>query len=118
MKPFDLEAALRGDKVVTRDGRDVTDIYFFKTSNSPRNLMVVIQGHIFCYFPSGRYEITREDNSEFDLFMATIKKKGWIILTKPIDTYFCEEGVYDSKEEAQKDISEEYQRVVEIEWEE
>lgn len=33
MKPFDLKLALAGDKVVTREGVEVTEIHKFTTAN-------------------------------------------------------------------------------------
>ena len=44
MKPFNLEAALRGEKVVTRDGREVTQLVKFNRVKPPVALWGVVDG--------------------------------------------------------------------------
>jgi len=42
MKPFNLEAALRGEKVVTRDGREVTQVVKFDGVAPPVSLWGIV----------------------------------------------------------------------------
>jgi hypothetical protein len=77
MKPFNLEAALAGAKVVTGDKKLVTDIAYFPSSNCRYTVCAVIDGDILYftvngYFHSGNIDFTR------DLFMAPVKSEGWI----------------------------------------
>ena len=70
MKPFNLEAALRGEKVVTRDGREVTQLVKFKGVIPPQTLMGVVEGvdvpH--SWFSDGvKFALIQPDN--LDLFM-------------------------------------------------
>jgi hypothetical protein len=104
MKPFNLEEALAGKPVVTRDGREVTQLHRF----------------------SGGYKYTLvgivDNVSINDLFMASTKRTGYINIfsrnrpnTKNYTSY-----IFDTLQEAQ-DAAEEYSAAavgVVIEWEE
>lgn len=76
MKPFDLEAALRGDKVVTRDGREVTEIYHFKTSSQRYPVRAVVAGGLSAYTVHGR--LISNSDSAGDLFMAPKERTVWV----------------------------------------
>ena len=79
LKPFDLQKALAGDPVVTRDGRKVTEIIEFKTAcNTLQNTVAVIDGHFYSFYENGK--CMSQWDSEFDLFMAPkiVKKSGWL----------------------------------------
>ena len=65
MKPFNLEAALRGEKVVTRDGREVTQLVKFDVK-SRWPCCGVLDGCILVWNEAGRVSDTE---SEMDLFM-------------------------------------------------
>lgn len=74
--PFDLQRALAGDKVVTRDGREVTQLFMLKLERSNELVGVVSGGAFFwscsgCYWESGR-------SSDLDLFMAPKTVKSWV----------------------------------------
>jgi hypothetical protein len=69
MKPFDLKAALRGEKVVTRDGRDVTTVLLPDGLAEPYTVAAVINGTLYSYTESGVYSVT-EGSTKHDLFMA------------------------------------------------
>lgn len=122
MKPFDLEAALRGEKVVTRDGRKVIEIHCF---NAKKVACVVVSieedgdeyVHVV-YTNVDGFFYTDHDPHDDDLFMSPTKKKGWIILSNPIDETRCEPEVFNSKETALREAVGNYQQVIEIEWEE
>lgn len=75
MKPFDLEKALAGDKVVTRDGREVTQLHVFDIATPANNLFGVLDGKIMRYRDSGTYLNTQ--GSVNDLFMASTKHEEW-----------------------------------------
>jgi hypothetical protein len=69
MKPFDLKAALRGEKAVTRDGREVTTVLQPDGLAEPYTVAAVINGALYSYTESGVYSVT-EGSTKHDLFMA------------------------------------------------
>jgi hypothetical protein len=93
VRPFNLEEALAGKPVVTRDGRKVTDIFCCKDRNIkyPVIARVVeidlddsIQDYTIDYTIDGHYWDDKEESS-FDLFMAEEglpKYEIHIIMTK------------------------------------
>lgn len=80
MKPFNLEEALAGKPVVTRDGRKVTEIYHFKTASDETKyvLYAVIEGAIHTYLLNGFY-MSRGIN-DTDLFMEERLIECWVSL--------------------------------------
>jgi hypothetical protein len=78
MKPFDLEKALSGAKVVTRDGRKVTELHFFKNSDDSQPLLGMLEGDrdIFSWGINGKYN--SPNVASFDLFMETKVIKGYV----------------------------------------
>jgi hypothetical protein len=69
MRTFDLKAALRGEKVVTRDGREVTTVLLPDGLAEPYTVVAVINGELYSYTADGSY--ARDDGSKpHDLFMA------------------------------------------------
>ncbi len=80
MKPFDLKAALAGAPVVTRDGREVQWLKHDPEANLPSRILARI-GESGCHVPlyeNGFLWSNRE--SQTDLFMATVKREGWVNL--------------------------------------
>ncbi|UCR75344.1 hypothetical protein vBAfQDWS535_54 [Alcaligenes phage vB_Af_QDWS535] len=72
MKPFDLQAALRGDPVVTKEGTKVTSIKFFEDAfKSPHNVRGVMNGHIASFNEKGEHASRAQD---LHLFMAPKKE--------------------------------------------
>lgn len=76
MKPFDLEAAKRGEPVVTRDGRPVRIICFDANSDAPIVALVQLlknvnkdndTEYVFSYDLKGRY--LQAEETELDLMM-------------------------------------------------
>ena len=75
MKPFSLEEALSGAPVCTRDGRPVTQLVKFDTSDY-YSLAGVVDGAICIWTDNGKYLPSVIKNR--DLFMAPVKKTGWV----------------------------------------
>lgn len=80
LKPFNLEAALKGEPVQTRDGRKADEIHLFETYISIFPLFAIIDGVVYKFTKDGRF-ITTED-SYMDLFMAPQKKEYWVNVYK------------------------------------
>ena len=78
MKPFDLEAAKRGEPLVTRDGRKARFIGHVPEALSGFRVVVFLEGdgEASDYLESGAYY--EDDPSEHDLFMAPKKRTVWV----------------------------------------
>jgi len=111
LKEFNLERALSGDLVVTRDGKSVTEIHYFKTASEGYPVVAIIDGMKFCYQLDGKNSAL--ESNEINLFMAPIKKKGWIKLDKKSLNV---SGLYKCEGDA-IDACRDNQIVIEIEWE-
>lgn len=104
LKPFNLDAALQGAEVVTREGQKVTEIVWLKTLSYPHNLFAVIDGHLHAFNKQGRsYADIDHDN---DLFMKPQQVTKWVNI-------YCSSGgfrtgiyTFDSEEQAKKSIDE------------
>lgn len=106
MKPFNLEAALRGEPVVTRDGRRVLGIYQFKNQSHSQNVyfeVVDTQGLISVWnvHPDG-FETGKVVPRNLDLFMAPKKVTRWVLLycTKDPCILFYYSANFTTEEEA------------------
>ena len=75
LKPFDLEKALAGEPVVTRDGQEVTQLKKFDVDGEP--LVGVHDGTIETWEIDGSY-INHTQESLLDLFMAPVEKVVWV----------------------------------------
>lgn len=92
MKPFNLERALAGDPVVTRDGRKVTQLMMFDASALAKPVAGVIHGVcdvVFSWTKNGYSSIYPGAPLLDDLFMASVKREGWIIVRSPDEDGIC-----------------------------
>ena len=70
LKPFNLEEALNGAPLVTRDGRKVTHLHYFKdATHSPFKLFAVIENGLHAFKDDGSYGSFFTNGNEKDLFM-------------------------------------------------
>ena len=76
MKLFNLEAALAGAKVVTRDGSEVTQLVKFNIDKAGYVLYGVLESEVHSWLINGRYFIVDRDNN--DLFMAPNIQSIWV----------------------------------------
>ena len=74
-KPFNLEAALAGEPVETRDGRKVTEIYHLKTCRERFTVVAVVDGDKYTYDTDGVWLYT--DTDKHNLVMASKKRQVW-----------------------------------------
>lgn len=105
LKPFDLEAALRGEPVVTRDGRAIIDMVLFKN----KKIICSLAGSIEDYYAivqwdtNGRFDETVDN--KFDLFMGKKTKKLYIgIALSPKDGAHWTTGAYESEEQLMDNV--------------
>lgn len=97
MNPFNLEAALAGAKVVTRDGRDVKIAGYSKDARDGQNLAGWVDGALVCWFHDGSYSSAFDRTHPYDLFMAATERKEWIVRMSTANVV-C--GPYSSIEQA------------------
>ena len=79
MKPFDLEAAKAGAPMVTRDGRPAKFIAHVEEAHPNQRLLVLIGEHVCKNFEDGGY-MPPDNESDYDLFMAPVKRTVWVNL--------------------------------------
>lgn len=115
LKPFDLEAALAGAKVVTRDGRKASEIVVFRTADTQYPVSTVIHGTIYSHSIDGLY--FGRANSDLDLFIAPKTHYGWLNIYRNDKTQSCG-MLHMSREEADDNECENRVACIRIEWEE
>lgn len=76
MKPFNLEAAKRGEPIVTRGGEAAKFIAHVPDANSDFQVVVMLDGVIECYCANGSYRPSNK--STCDLFMVPRKRTVWV----------------------------------------
>lgn len=128
MKPFDLEAAKRGEPVQTRDGRPARIICFDRVSSDGRYPLVVAffgckptHEDVSLYTPEGRYSEGCTREHPLDLVMAPVEREGWVnIYGNKYVGAFVGQVIYDSEDEARKrrHTNNEHAATVKITWEE
>jgi len=103
LKPFDLEKALAGEPVVTRDGRTVQEVIAFKTPSSKYPVMVLIEGAITGRGRNGRFFMNSDTPHSGDLFMLGKETIVYVNLYQyPNSNLPIFAGTYVSKEEAER----------------
>ena len=125
MKPFNLEACMKGERVTTRDGRT----YHFGGFNSSASKECQLVGWVgaapttISHTKEGHFMYSLLD-SDSDLFMyeePKVKKEGWINIYKStLNTLYtyCEE-IYASESAAEVAVNKpHYLFTVKVEWEE
>lgn len=101
MKPFNLTDALAGKPVITRDGRAVTKLTNFQTTEFPL-IGVVEGGETASFFRLDGKFFNNEADSAFDLFMKTTTRTLYVNLWKNEDHGFpfFHSSVHHSLEQA------------------
>lgn len=124
MKPFNLQAALAGEAVVTRNGCTAR-ILCFDLRNKFYPLAVAVynpdsdEEDLFSYGVTGSYYQDQEHNR--DLFMAPVKREGWVNVYQRRDmSHYVGSGIYPSEVDAKAASNkwECYIGTTHIEWEE
>ena len=121
MKPFNLEEAKAGKPVVTRSGRPVRIGLFDRKHRTFPIIGVVLQQDDmeapFQWKNTGAW-YSENESSALDLFMATEKKTGWVIIRKNDREVKCSGTIFHNIHDAIRLCEPEKEVVVEIEWEE
>ena len=78
LKPFNLEQALAGAPVMTREGRKVVRIFYAEEACENSQVICVFEtGAVFPYYKDGTYT---NSSSVHELVMAPTKKEGWVVM--------------------------------------
>jgi hypothetical protein len=77
MKKFNIEEALAGKPVVTRDGRKVGQLAHFKGTSTDYPVYAVLDSELEVFTEDGRWT-TQDPASRHDLFMESAKREGWV----------------------------------------
>lgn len=124
MKPFDLELAKAGHPVQTRGGRAVRIICYDRLCENDAHIIALIKQDnrevVQYYSNDGRY-LDNEEESFLDLFIAPIKREGWVNLFRDLSgSVYSSVKIYATEEDAKKGAkqSSNYYCTTKIEWEE
>lgn len=99
LKPFNLEEALAGKPVITRNGYPIIELKYFQTIGSLAVVRKEPDEKLISYFICCDGTHNDTVNCVTDLFMAPTKKQGWVNIYKQVgNTYVA--TVYLSEEEA------------------
>lgn len=78
MKPFDLEAAKAGAKIVTRNGKDVKFLLHLPDIEPDSRVVALVNNIVHTYGENGKLYADSPYSSELDLFLSEEKKTIWI----------------------------------------
>lgn len=121
MRQFDLEAALRGEPLITRSGHQVIGFCQVAPSTAikhPFVAYVVGKREVYTYTETGTWSEYENTNTPDDLFMAPKqKKKLWLAIgKKDIDKIHTTSNAFPSKELLLEYYDpDEYDQIIEIE---
>jgi hypothetical protein len=113
LEKFNLQKALNGAKIVTRDGREVTQLTKFEDAEE-YPLGAVLEGKIQSWSIDGYYYIDRLGENNADLFIEAKVRRGWVNVYgngRDIIT----SGGYITREDATRNIREDYEYIKTIE---
>ena len=98
MKPFDLEAAKRGEPIVTRNGHEAKFIAHVPELAKAHRVLYTVPNNDYALScaEDGRHYTSSQ--SSYDIFMAPKKRTVWVNLY-PRKSLVCNEW-YDSEREA------------------
>lgn len=107
MQPFDLSRALAGDPVITRDGRKVNEIHYFKTCNTAYCIVAIIDNQYYEFTKTGKFTIFQEPH-DIDLFMDDVKKikKLFIAINLITNEYYSHS--YNDKSKLENDCRKQF----------
>ena len=123
LKPFDLEAAIQGKPVCTRDGRKARIICFDAEGGKPLIVLSKIDGKevVLRYTEKGQSDYYHSPTPrEDDLMMLPEKGCGYVNVLSDYENRFVDNTIYSTPEEARRNGEDKdyYIATVRIEWEE
>lgn len=116
MKPFNLEQALAGAPVITREGRNVVRIFYAEEACENSQVICVFETEtVFHYYKDGAYT---NSSSVHELVMAPQKKEGWINVYNVHSLDVTGKNIYPTEEAALANKGFDCIATIKIEWEE
>ena len=103
LKPFDLEAALQGAAVVTREGKEVSELVVLKTLTYGRNLFAVIDGLLYSFYYDGK--VYENEEYKNDLFMKPTQVTKWVNIYALASGNFTTGEMFDTQGQAMKEYT-------------
>ena len=95
MKPFDLEAAKRGEPICNRYSEDCVFITHVPDANPEYRVVALTPSkEVYCFDETGSYYCDVSE-SKHDLFMATRKRTVWVNVYPPGTN--CFGGAYETE---------------------
>jgi len=107
MKPFDLEAAKRGDPVICRNGDKARIICFDAIFEEPMIVLLMEEDEkeqLFTYNLNGKFDLNEKESS-FDLFMLAETKKYFINIYKHEHDFLWSSQIHREGKVCDYDIS-------------
>jgi hypothetical protein len=102
LEKFDLERALAGEPVITRDSKEVTQLTLFKVKNTSYPLHGVLDNLLYKWTEDGKF-FSGGENHEADLFMKPkIVEKFYNVYYNKEQNYLLLAGTYETKAEAKE----------------
>lgn len=80
-KPFNLEAAKRGEPITNAQGQEVKFVAYAEGATDGYPLLCLVKGSVQGYTPDGKFYSTTTPSPR-DLYMAVVKKEGWVNITR------------------------------------
>lgn len=120
LKPFDLEAAKNGAKVVTRYGRPARIICWdYHSGIIDYHIVACVDRQELLYVYTNKGECYH-GMTAYDLFMAPVKREGWVNLYRSKNGDIYPSPIYNTKDEAiaSKRGVYHYIDTLKLEWEE
>ena len=106
MKEFNLQKALEGKPVITRNGELVTEIVQFANIKSPYCIAGVCNGTIYTWSIDGEIDVNSDLKQKKDLFMAEKNETIWINVWKNFKDGSLSASVHSRKDKCDKEIDE------------
>ena len=113
---FNLEKALNGAKVFTRNGRPVTEIHQFKTKRGNRTLVGVIDGCLYEWSEDGVFCGDGKTNNDLFILPKVIRRYQNIYYGSKDNKMWVGGKLYNTEQEALSSVgqSEYYIKTIEI----
>lgn len=122
MKPFNLERAIAGDPVQTKNGKPVSQLTAFNCIDK-YNVIGVVDGEIDSWDEWGNSLLLVEPEN-YQLVMSSVKKTGWVNICwvryegNESYTNYMGSTIFTSLESALANKPQNWVAAVKIEWEE
>ena len=98
MKPFNLEEALAGKPVVTRDGKKVYDIFHLSSMRNERNVLAIFEYDCMLYRHDGTCIFNSKEPHSSDLLMESEKKSIWVNVYEDRNGKLWVNGDYNTRD--------------------